>query len=180
MTFKWIMFFPIRWIDKTISRYMKFIELPGGRELVRFELRAYSGEKRILRDGSILEKGTDIIWIHTNNRKMAEIDGSFREVAGNFVYELKSLLEEIKTNDKYRNVAAVMTVSALYPIMKRMNFDISEYKGGKYSKGKKMWMNLLLAAWSRSSRPKGNTRDIRMCTISLAQLRKRLGIGEEE
>ncbi|MCT4686463.1 YkoP family protein [Vallitalea sp.] len=159
------------------KRYIKthnMIFIPGSKyNYVYIDILEYKGKDVSLSDGTVIKKGDTVAEIHINNDTIKEVPVT--KVIRVFHSEVIAMANVLKDNADYKNVKAVFGRTVLYPLTKRLGFDVFEMKRGYMKKFIKVWDNLIRVLFSSKEKENVKFREPREVWMSREAIIMNLG-----
>jgi deoxyadenosine/deoxycytidine kinase len=131
----------------------------------RFE---YKGKDKLLSDGTVITKGDLVAEMHINNKEVKE--GSFKMVFKIFNSEFKAMAEAVSNDNEYSQIKAIFGRTVLYPITKKMGFEVFDIEKKSLKIFLKIWDNLIKLVFSKSKKGKFIVREPKEIWISKEKL----------
>lgn len=120
-------------------------------ELLSFSFEKFSGERRVMNDGTWIEPGDCLAIIHFNRECFANSSNNPRQNARNalrfrrlILSSFKQLAKDIKENEKFMGVKAFHGVSWLPPHGEKLGFVIERVPDSALNTIRKLYFNILL------------------------------------
>jgi len=114
--------------------------------IIRFSLRRYKGQTKVLNDGCEVKAGDTIVELHLNNawfkrRRNLNLNAaqSPREFLGHFAQDLRLLAQQID-GGTFGNVTAFHGMTILHVAARRLGFQIDELPDSLWKKGASFYM----------------------------------------
>ena len=120
-------------------------------ELLSFSFETFSGERRIMNDGTWIEPGDYLAILHFNRECFSSSSSDPRQYARNalrfrrlILASFKSLAQAIHQNEKFTRVKAFHGVSWLPPHGEKLGFLIERMPNSAINTVRKLYFTLLL------------------------------------
>lgn len=174
-------------MKKLLKRFFNYIEkiyikrhnweLVPGTEYgcVYIDILKHKGKDVSLSDGTIIKKGDTVVEVHINNKKMKDV--SVRMVLKIFNSELKAMAKALRDNSEYADIKGVFGRTVLYPLNKKLGFEVFEITSKRMKLFIKLWDNLIKIAFSTRNKGKFIVREPKETWISREDLISKLDSG---
>lgn len=159
------------------KRYIKthnLIFIPGSEyDYVYMDVLKHKGKEVRLSDGTVINKGDTVAEIHINNDTIKEVPVT--KVIRVFQAEVVAMAKLLQNNEEYKDIKAVFGRTVLYPLTKRLGFEVFEMKNGYMKKFLKVWDNLIKVVFSSTEKDKVKFREPREVWMSKEAIIKNSG-----
>lgn len=119
---------------------------------IYIDVLKHKGKDVLLSDGTIIKKGDQVAEVHINNKKMKEV--SIRMVLKVFNSELAAMANAVKNNTEYADLKGLFGRTVLYPINKKLGFEVLEVRSKPLKLFLRIWDNLIKLVFSTSNKGK--------------------------
>ncbi|MFP4697196.1 MAG: YkoP family protein [Eubacteriales bacterium] len=135
-------------MDNIAKKLGKWILIPGT-DVGYFYVYQfkYKGKQVTLEDGTIINKGDELVELHLNNKKYKNVSNSVREIFKIFDSEMEKLATAFVEDKRFANVKGIYGRTLLFGVAKKRGFEVSEIESSSMSKFIKIWDSLIKYAY---------------------------------
>lgn len=138
---------------------------------VYLDMMKHKGKAITLNDGTVIHKGDLVAEVHINNKEMKDTD--VRKVFGMLNAEFNAMGKALASMEEYADLKGIFGRTLLYPINKRLGFEVHEIRSIGLKLFIKYWDNLIKIAFSEPKKGKTILREPKEVWISRDALIKK-------
>lgn len=138
---------------------------------VYLDMMKHKGKAVTLNDGTVIQKGDLVAEVHINSKAMRDTD--VRMVFHILNAEFNAMGKAIVSQEEYADLKGIFGRTLLYPINKRLGFEVHEIRSKGLKLFIKIWDNLIKIAFSERKKGKTSIREPKEVWISREALIKK-------
>lgn len=161
----------VAFYDRNMVKFLGWKKVPGSDlEFLYLVPKIYKGKPVVIDDGTVIRKGDHVFEIHIINTNLDKLDTSY----GNLFIMLKQELSQvgvIMQTQEYAEYKALLTVTLLHRLAKRVGFTVHEIENPIQRRMVSLGENILRSALRKGKNEKdGKKRIAKECWISKTQI----------
>lgn len=164
------------YVEKCVINKYNWKFIPNSHyQCIYVDIHKYKGNKVLLSDGTVISKGDIVAEIHVNNKKMKGI--KIRQIVEILISELTNISNAMEYNKDYINVKAVYGRTVLFPIAKKVGFEVIDINKKILKYFLYVWDNIIKRVFSTSSKETFTIKEPKEVWISKQALIEKMGVN---